>query len=727
LEGDAANFSVTATANGTGALLYQWKRNGVAIVGATLANYTLASVSLADNGALFSVDVLGAGGTVSSIAVTLQVQSAAPRIVTAPTPQSVAAGQVVQFSVTAAGAAPLTYQWLKNGAAISGANASSYSAQISKDDNGSAYSVTITNSHGHITTPAATLTVLPSLLTDLVISEVSTCYYNNIDCWFEIYNPTSSSINLTNYTVRVSAVDLNSNYTTLQQFVLPSLNLAADGYVLLSGNASNRTQVGTQNIKLRSGSTVPWWSDSGFVELLRNGQTVDFVAFGASSQLPTSAGQWTGSNVSAMPYSATDYGRSIVRLYPRTTDTNTRSASDWTLVNWVTPAGRNDVPASALDTDGDGIPDSAEVSGGTYAGLDLYAWGAKVGVKDIFIEVDQMSSTDVGIIPRQEALQKVVDAFAAQGIAIHLDAGNLYSPNVSPSLFNLGQAQNLVTYEPCVTLDQTTCMFNTSYRRSVYDWKEENMDLRRRGVFHYALFGNSLNANGSRGHSGLAEIEGNDLMVTLGSRVLSIASSAALNQTINYQAGALMHELGHNLGLRHGGFEDLNYKPNYWSVMNYLYNLDGLDPDAQAITAYQRWRLSQADGQPAECSLVGSPCGSTAQFVISYSNGSSANLNESALSEADNIGRGAHAGVYADWDLNGRLTTTPISKDLNGDGLLGTLMDYNDWANLVFPFARYNSGNSGTWLNTAPTTRVQNPISDDRQPAALETDPMPRR
>jgi hypothetical protein len=40
-----------------------------------------------------------------------------------------------------------------------------------------------------------------------------------------------------------------------------------------------------------------------------------------------------------------------------------------------------------------------------------------------------------------------------------------------------------------------------------------------------------------------------------------------------------MHELGHNLGLRHGGDEDSgddlegwkNNKPNYRSVMNYLY------------------------------------------------------------------------------------------------------------------------------------------------------------
>jgi hypothetical protein len=32
-----------------------------------------------------------------------------------------------------------------------------------------------------------------------------------------------------------------------------------------------------------------------------------------------------------------------------------------------------------------------------------------------------------------------------------------------------------------------------------------------------------------------------------------------------------MHELGHHLGLDHGGLDDLNYKPNHLSVMNYLF------------------------------------------------------------------------------------------------------------------------------------------------------------
>jgi hypothetical protein len=48
--------------------------------------------------------------------------------------------------------------------------------------------------------------------------------------------------------------------------------------------------------------------------------------------------------------------------------------------------------------------------------------------------------------------------------------------------------------------------------------------------------------------------------------------------TLLQQAGTLMHELGHNLELRHGGDDPVNNKPNYLSVMNYLFQVDGIPP-----------------------------------------------------------------------------------------------------------------------------------------------------
>src|SRR5690242_15904951 len=42
--GSSASFSVTFTGGSGGAVLYQWRRNGASISGATLSSYTIASV-----------------------------------------------------------------------------------------------------------------------------------------------------------------------------------------------------------------------------------------------------------------------------------------------------------------------------------------------------------------------------------------------------------------------------------------------------------------------------------------------------------------------------------------------------------------------------------------------------------------------------------------------------------------------------------------------------------
>lgn len=564
--------------------------------------------------------------------------------------------------------------------------------------------------------------------TDLVISEVSSCYYYNVDCWFEVYNPTASTINLSGYELRSTSINSSSGGSvTAYTFSLPSFSVPAGGYVLISGNVDNTVQRGTQMVRVRFGSRVPFWTASGFIEILKNNSTVDFVRLGSSIQTPTTSGQWVGGSALGLLSTASDYGTAIVRRHPISTDSD--SASDWTSVSWATPAGRNDVGNSA-DADGDGIPDSAEVSGGTFGGLDLYAMGARTGQKDIFIEVDQMNSTDPGVIPRQEALQKVVAAFNAKNIKVHFDAGTAFSASFSTTDFNLGQGSNVVTYEKCVALDQTTCASNTSNRRSLYDYKAEYMDLRRRAIFHYLLMANSQQDDGLAGSSGIAELVGNDLIVSLGDWGFTTTTGTTIgngvNGLVNIQAATIMHELGHNLGLRHGGNVDTNFKPNYWSVMNYLYQIYGLDLTPANSTAYQRWRFEKAanDGGLTMCTLTNSPCGAPSQFVLNYSDGTGTALNELSLQESANVGRGSTGGTaFADWDLNGISTSGTVAVDLNVDGASQTLTDHNDWGNLQLPFARSYASNSGVSIVKSANTVVANPITADQQPIAHETPP----
>jgi hypothetical protein len=86
--------------------------------------------------------------------------SVTPSIATQPTNQTVAVGQTATFFVTTSGAAPLSYQWEKNGTAISGAISASYTTPATTiSDNGSPFAVVVSNSTGSVTSNSATLTV----------------------------------------------------------------------------------------------------------------------------------------------------------------------------------------------------------------------------------------------------------------------------------------------------------------------------------------------------------------------------------------------------------------------------------------------------------------------------------------------------------------------------------------------------------------------------------------
>ena len=161
--GQTATFSVTAT--GTAPLSYQWKKSGTTIGGATSSSYTTPAETTSDNGVQFTVVVSNSVSNVTSNAATLTVNAApvAPSITTQPASQTITSGQTATFSVAASGTAPLSYQWNKNGTAVSGATSSSYTTPAETTlDNGAQFTVAVTNSAGSATSNAATLTINPA-------------------------------------------------------------------------------------------------------------------------------------------------------------------------------------------------------------------------------------------------------------------------------------------------------------------------------------------------------------------------------------------------------------------------------------------------------------------------------------------------------------------------------------------------------------------------------------
>ncbi|OJH34176.1 hypothetical protein BON30_44430 [Cystobacter ferrugineus] len=524
--------------------------------------------------------------------------------------------------------------------------------------------------------------VLPLPLT---ITEVSSATGSNRPGWLELRNNTSAPIDLADYAIRARGYDISTNAWVAKDvmlFPLPSRLLAPGAYVVVSGKAYPLENFeSNQMIWLREEpAMIPFWSGATFIELVRRdiGETVDFVRFGNNNtQAPLSEGAWTGTvNVSAVPTDGPS-SFSFVRT-PGAQDTN--SASDWSSRPFSTPGGPNDVPAGAVDEDSDGIPDSAEVAGGRFAGLDLYAMGARTAQRDIFIEVDHMQSTDPLIVPQKEALDKLVAVFARRGIQVHLDVGTRFSASFDPAKYNLGQGSPELPFATSINLTR-----NNKEAAGVYELKAAHMDFARRSVFHYCIFGSTQNVGGAAGQSGIAESRGNDLLVSLFGFKLSTDSVARRNQIINHQAVVMMHELGHNLGLRHGGHVDTNYKPNYLSVMNSLYEIEGLGPISGSSAGdryYLRWRIKGYDGLE---DLANSPLSDT--FVMDFSDGSGGTLNETAVNESAGMCRPGSTSI--DYDNSGFISTPTF--DLNRDGIFEVHSDYNDWANLVLPFALSHS------------------------------------
>jgi hypothetical protein len=152
----SASFFVGAFSDGR-MMYYRWYKDGVEITNATSSGYTIARASPADAG-LYSVEVYNPCGSCSSEAAMLTV-AMKPVITQSPLDQTAGFGASAEFTVSAVGGPPLSYQWLFYGRPIWGASSSALHLTYVQPSQAGTYAVIVTNAFGTVTSSLATLTV----------------------------------------------------------------------------------------------------------------------------------------------------------------------------------------------------------------------------------------------------------------------------------------------------------------------------------------------------------------------------------------------------------------------------------------------------------------------------------------------------------------------------------------------------------------------------------------
>jgi hypothetical protein len=398
------------------------------------------------------------------------------------------------------------------------------------------------------------------------------------------------------------------------------------------------------------------------------------------------------------------------------------------------------------DTDGDGLSNAWETSDDGTAQHNHYIDlncngvadpsepllpGADPNVKDIYIRYDWMDAGGHNHQPPPAALAQVTAAFLKNNnVNVHFipAAGNMGIPEHQVVTRNAAAVQGCAGND-FVTTQQLRAAaignlggaLDNHYKHPAYHYMvfAHNAELP-----DTALDGNACPIDPECGahpdptNSGSSDIYGDDIIVAFGYNV-----DLGIPVGIETWAGTTMHEIGHNLGLKHGSLAApapsacyIN-KPNYLSVMDYSYQSGisiGTAPGAKTVATCN----VDADCTEGPCAVAGT-CHCTDDqlpntcYRIDYESKQHLTLVETSLTESQGIGgtvndddivvfcaAGPGCSIQApsnggiDWNRDGDTLDSMLNLPIAG--IPGVQLDTTtDWNNVKYTFQCSTSWGSG--------------------------------
>ncbi len=364
------------------------------------------------------------------------------------------------------------------------------------------------------------------------------------------------------------------------------------------------------------------------------------------------------------------------------------------------------------DQDQDGLTDSWEVFGidaNSDGTTDLVLPNADYRRKNMYIEIDAMTGrgpiATPGSQPTGTTLDQVIATFANAPIGnpngtTGIDLELLIDETTLP-LQSWGTTPWPSFDAIKIGVAPAPGNFGTAAERGSLPFLNpnwSNIRAARMLSYRYCIFADQYCIAGPNGTqdcsvSGRAELPGNDFFISLGGCGPNGCWSPR-GGNANQQAGLFLHELGHTLGLQHGGGDGLNYKPNYYSAMNYT------------------WTLPNYIGTPGPGSYA-------AFWPLDFSRGSWPNLSEAGgLIEAIGINAPTNIRVPVgplnpsarlewtqgaiDFDASSTLTsnaTADVNFVVTGNASPGQMLTgFDDWSNIALALsghANFADGPSG--------------------------------